>query len=313
MSEQTNLNNQLEQDIEHRTPREEIIYKLKRDYIGIIGLLGILSVLIAITVGPMLTPYEPLVPSYGELHQTPSIEHPMGTDHLGRDVLSRVLLGGRYSLMIGFFSIVFATFFGVIFGGVAGYTDREWLDEFLMRGMDLLIAFPVLLLGLAIVGILGKGSVSVGGFEISNLYKMILIIGLVYTPRFARVTRGAVLQESSKAYVKMARLEGASHIQIFFKELFVNILSPLLVLFTYRIGSSMIVAAGFGFLGIGITPPKPGWGVMLANGRSYIASGSWWLVVFPAIALAITIISLNLFGDAIRDALDPNVSTDEQV
>lgn len=308
-----NLHSELERDIEHRSPREEILYKLRRDYIGLLGLVGLVVVLVATVVGPMVTPYQPLEPNYAQIQQAPSMAHPMGTDHLGRDTFSRVLLGGRFSLLIGVGSILFATFFGVLFGGVAGYTGRDWLDELLMRAMDLLIAFPALLLGLAIVGMIGKGSLSVGGVQISNLHKMILIIGLVYTPRFARVTRGAVLQESSKAYVKMARLEGASHLRVFSRELLVNILSPLLVLFTYRIGSAMIVAAGFGFLGIGITPPKPGWGVMLASGRSYIASGSWWMVVFPGLALAITIMSLNLFGDAVRDALDPNVSTDEQV
>lgn len=304
---------ELETEVEHRTPREEVMVKLKRDKVGIAGLIGLTAVLLVTVFGPILTPYDALEPNYAQIHLSPSVDHPFGTDHLGRDTMSRVVLGARYSLMIGVGSIVFASFFGILFGGLAGYTDRDWIDEVFMRAMDVVIAFPALLLGIAIVGIIGKGSVGIGAFEITNLHKMILIIGTVYVPRFARVTRGAVMQEASRDYVKMARLEGASHPRIFMREVFPNILSPILVLFTFRIGSAMIAAAGFGFLGIGITPPKPGWGVMLANGRSYLASGSWWMVVFPGLALAITIMSLNLFGDAVRDALDPNVSVDEEV
>lgn len=306
------LDRQLEGNIEQQGPREEIILKFKQDYVGIAGLIGLTAVIAAAVFGPMLTPYDPLTPDYNALHLAPSMEHPMGTDHLGRDTMSRVLLGARYSLMIGFFSILFATFWGVLIGGTAGYTSKEWLDETLMRSMDVMLAFPAILLGIALVGIVGGEGFSFGFLSVTNLHIMILIIGLVYTPRFARVTRGAVLKEASQSYVKMSRLEGASHRYIFTREIFINILPPILVLFTYRTGSAMIVAAGFGFLGIGVTPPTPGWGVMLANGKEYIASGSWWMVIFPGLALATTIMALNLFGDAVRDALDPNVSTLEE-
>lgn len=298
--------------VTYRTPKEEVVHQLRNDLMGLLGLVGIVVIVAAALVGPELSPYEPLNPNYGALLEGPSAEHPMGTDQLGRDVMTRLLVGARYSLAIGVASILVATSAGILGGIVAGYTTRDWLDDSLMRFMDVLISFPAIVLGLAVMGILGTDPIAVGPFDIGALEKMIIVIGMVYTPRFARVTRGAVLKERGKDYVKMARIEGASHPTIVFREILLNILSPILVMFSYRIGSAMIVAAGLGFLGIGVQPPTPSWGAMISVGKDHLYSGEWWLTLFPAIALAVTIMCWNLLGDSVRDALDPNVSTVEE-
>lgn len=293
----------------YRTPSQEVIHQLRHDLMGRLGLVGLVVIFVAALIGPMLSPYSPVEPNYGALLQPPSVEHPMGTDQLGRDILTRLLVGARYSLAIGIGSILFATSIGVLGGIVAGYTTREWLDETLMRFMDVLISFPAIVLGLAVMGILGTDPISVGPLQLGALEKMILVIGMVYTPRFARITRGAVLKERGKDYVRMARIEGAAHRTIVFREILLNVLSPILVMFSYRIGSAMIVAAGLGFLGIGVQPPTPSWGVMISVGKDHLSSGEWWMTLFPGIALAVTIMCWNLLGDSVRDALDPNVST----
>lgn len=296
----------------YRTPSQEVVHQLRHDLMGRLGLVGLVVIIVAAVVGPMLSPYSPVEPDYGALLQHPSLEHPMGTDQLGRDVMTRLLVGARYSLAIGISSILFATSVGVLGGIIAGYTNREWLDETLMRFMDVLISFPAIVLGLAVMGILGTDPISVGPLQFGALEKMIVVIGLVYTPRFARITRGAVLKERGKDYVRMARIEGATHRTIVFREILLNVLSPILVMFSYRIGSAMIVAAGLGFLGIGVQPPTPSWGVMISIGKDHLNSGEWWLTLFPGIALAVTIMCWNLLGDSVRDALDPNVSTVEE-
>jgi peptide/nickel transport system permease protein len=296
----------------YRTPAQEVVHQLRHDPLGLIGLLGLIVIVAAALVGPLISPFGPTEPNYNALLQSPSLEHPMGTDQMGRDTMTRLLVGARYSLLIGVGSISVATTVGILGGIVAGYTTREWLDETLMRFMDVLISFPAIVLGLAVMGILGTDPISVGPVEIGALGKIIVVIGLVYTPRFARITRGAVLKERGKDYVRMARIEGASHPTIVFREILLNILSPILVMFSYRIGSAMIVAAGLGFLGIGVQPPTPSWGAMISTGKDHLHSGEWWLTLFPGIALAVTIMCWNLLGDSVRDALDPNVSTVEE-
>lgn len=292
----------------HRTELETLIHHFRHDMIGLVSLV-LLGFILAVTLlGPVIIPKDPIAQNYDAIRASPGGEFFFGTDHLGRDVLSRMVLGGRYSIAIGFTSILIASTLGILIGGVAAYTSREWLDETLMRGMDIIISFPAIVMGIAVMGIFGDGTIEIGPVAITNFWKLVIIIGVIYTPRFARVTRGAVLQEKGKSYVLMSRIEGASHRYVFLREIFPNVLSPLLVLITYRIGSAMILAAALSFLGIGIQSPTPSWGNMLADSRDLIFIGVWWVTVFPAIALATTIVCLNILGDSIRDALDPDVS-----
>lgn len=304
----TQLESKLETKTEYRTPTQQLVHEFRNDLMGMIALVLLFGIVLSAIFGPMVTIHSPTEPSYDAINQPPSADHLLGTDHLGRDVLSRVLSGARYSLIIGVGSITFAGVLGITLGSIAGYTRREWLDELVMRLLDILIAFPAILLGIAVMGMMDN----LGGIGIGVLERMILIIGAVYAPRFARVTRGAVLKERNKDYVEIAKLDGMSDTYILTREISLNIISPLLVLFSYRIGSAMIVAAGLGFLGIGVQPPQPGWGVMIATGKEYIINGHWWMIVAPGTALALTIMSFNMIGDAVRDALDPNVSTLEE-
>lgn len=296
----------------HRTELETLVHHLRHDIIGLISLILLSFILLVTLLGPVIIPKDPLAQNYDAIRAPPGGEFLFGTDQLGRDVLSRMIIGGRYSIAIGFTSILIAASLGIFFGGVAGYTSREWLDETVMRGMDIVISFPAIVMGIAVMGIFGDGTIEIGPVTITNFWKLVIIIGVIYMPRFARVTRGAVLQEKGKSYVLMSRIEGASHKYVFLREIIPNILSPLLVLITYRIGSAMILAAALSFLGIGIQSPTPSWGNMLADSRNLIFIGVWWVTVFPAIALAVTIVCLNTLGDSIRDALDPDVSIIEK-
>lgn len=295
----------------HRSRLEEVKKKFTRDVMGMTGLVLTALILLLVTLGPELSPYNGVSPQYSKVLLAPSVEHPMGTDRLGRDVLTRTWIGGRYALFIAFGSITIAGLLGVTIGSIAGYTTKDKLDQVLMRSMDVIMSFPSIILALALVGVLGSQSIDLWVFEISNIVKIILIIGIVYAPRFARVSRGAIMKEKNKAYVTLARIEGAPWHNIIAKELMPNILSPLIVLVSYRFGSAMIVSAGLGFIGIGVQPPTPSWGVLISEGQQYMTSGEWWLVVAPSLALAITIIGLNLMGDALRDTLDPNITFED--
>ncbi|WP_256301754.1 ABC transporter permease [Haloarchaeobius salinus] len=297
---------------EYRSELQTLLHHFRHDLLGV-GALVLLGVVLLVTIiGPFLLPRGAIEQNYGSIRAPPGAEFLLGADQLGRSVLSRVVVGGRYSIAIGILSVLFAGTLGTAIGGVAGYTDREWLDEVFMRSMDVIMSFPAIVMGIAVMGIFGNDAISIGPVELTNFWKLILIIGVIYMPRFARITRGAVLQEKGKSYVLLSRIEGASHAHVFLRELLPNVLSPLLVMFTYRIGSAMILAAALSFLGIGIQPPTPSWGNMLAASRDLIFIDVWWVTVFPALALATTIICFNILGDSVRDALDPDVDIPEE-
>ncbi|MFC4248426.1 ABC transporter permease [Natribaculum luteum] len=292
---------------EYRTELQTLLHHFRHDLLGVVALALLGFVLLMTVAGPMLLSRGPIEQNYASIRAPPGSEFLLGADQLGRSVLSRMVVGGRYSIAIGVLSVLFAGTLGTVIGSAAAYTDREWLDEMFMRSMDVIMSFPAIVMGIAVMGIFGSDPISVGPVEMTNFWKLVMIIGVIYTPRFARITRGAVLQEKGKSYVLLSRIEGASHAHVFLREILPNVLSPLLVMFTYRIGSAMILAAALSFLGIGIQPPTPSWGNMLADSRDLIFIDVWWVTVFPALALATTIVCLNILGDSIRDALDPDV------
>jgi dipeptide transport system permease protein len=213
---------------------------------------------------------------------------------VGRDILSRLIHGARYSLSIGLVVVTIAATVGVILGLLAGYF-RGWVDVAIMRVMDIILAFPSLLLALVLVAILGPG-----------LLNAMLAIALVLQPHFARLVRASVMAEKNREYVTAAKLSGASHFRLMLVTILPNCVAPLIVQATLSFSNAILDAAALGFLGMGAQPPTPEWGTMLAKGREFISSAPW-IVTFPGLAILITVLAINLVGDGLRDALDPKL------
>ena len=218
----------------------------------------------------------------------------LGTDPVGRDILSRLIYGSQYSLFIGVFVTTLSLTTGIAIGVIAGYYGG-WLDTAIMRLMDIILAFPSLLLALVLVAILGPG-----------LTNGMIAIALVLQPHFVRLTRAAVMSEKTRDYVTAARLAGASPLRLMFKTILPNCMAPLIVQATLSFSNAILDAAALGFLGMGAQPPAPEWGTMLAEAREFILR-AWWVVTFPGLAILITVLAINLMGDGLRDALDPKM------
>lgn len=245
---------------------------------------------------PVIVPYNPAEPHYDHSLEGPSSQFILGTDLTGRDVFSRLLHGSRISLLVGIIAVSMAVAIGVPIGSVAGYLGG-WIDEGLMRAMDIFIAFPGLVLALALVGTLGP-----------SLHNVILIIGIVYSPQYARLIRGSVLSVKEKEYVEAARNTGIGDVAILFKHIVPNALAPVLVQATFHTATAILFEAALSFLGLGVQPPTPSWGVMIADGRSYLPD-QWWISTFPGFAIMLTVLSFNLLGDGLRDEFDPRSAT----
>jgi dipeptide transport system permease protein len=218
----------------------------------------------------------------------------LGTDPVGRDILSRLIHGTRYSLFIGTIVTTLALTGGIIVGVIAGYC-RGWVDTVIMRLMDIILAFPSLLLALVLVAVLGPG-----------LTNAMIAIALVLQPHFVRLTRAAVMAEKNRDYVVAAKVAGAGHLRLMFRTILPNCLAPLIVQGTLSFSNAILDAAALGFLGMGAQPPTPEWGTMLAEAREFIMR-AWWVVTFPGIAILVTVLAINLVGDGLRDALDPKL------
>ena len=272
---------------------------LRRNLPAMVGLV-ILAVLVVVGVlGELVAPYDVNATEPDRMLQGPSGSHPFGTDELGRDVLTRVILAARVSLMVAGVSVRLALLIGLGIGLVAGYY-RGWVDNVLMRCMDVLFAFPVLLLAVAIVAVLGTGLVTA-----------MVAIGVVYAPIFARVTRASVLSVREQVYVKAAISIGASDGRIMRRHVLPNIAAPLIVQTSLSLAFAILSEAALSFLGLGIQPPRPSWGRMLFDGRGFVQD-AWWLGFFPGAAIFLTVLAFNVVGDALRDVLDPRQLTRDQ-
>ncbi|ESR24153.1 ABC transporter permease subunit [Lutibaculum baratangense] len=267
---------------------------------AVIGLTIFLLLVAAAIAAPLLAPYSPTGQFRDALLKPPIWQEGadprflLGTDAVGRDILSRLIYGARFSLFIGTVVVILALVTGVILGLVAGYFGG-WLDTGIMRVMDVILAFPSLLLALVLVAILGPG-----------LMNAMIAIALVLQPHFVRLTRAAVMSERGRDYVTAARVAGAGRLRLMFVTILPNCLAPLIVQATLSFSTAILDAAALGFLGMGAQPPTPEWGTMLAEAREFILR-AWWVVTFPGLMILITVLAINLTGDGLRDALDPKL------
>jgi peptide/nickel transport system permease protein len=263
-----------------------------------IGLAIVLGLLIVAALAPVIAPYPVDQTNIQERSEAPSVDHPFGTDDLGRDLFSRVVMGARISLYVGFGSIVGALVVGTVIGVVSGYYGGL-VDEALMRIMDAAMSFPPILLALTVMVVLGP-----------DLNNVILALAFVYTPYIARVGRSATLSERNEAYVEASVARGENDSHIIFREVLPNCMAPLLVQASLNIAFAMLAEASLSFLGLGAQPPTPSWGLMINTGRGFMQSAPW-MVLAPGVAIAITVIGFNLLGDGLRDILDPKVDAIE--
>jgi len=268
------------------------VKRLARHPSALVGAVLLLVVVAASLVGMVATPHDPTAVDPLARMQSPTLAYPLGTDQFGRDILSRVLAGGHLTLATAFFSVLFGLFIGGGIGCLAGYFGRT-VDLGVVALMDILLAFPAVLLALGIVAILG-GSVT----------NVIVAVGIATVPVFARVARAAVLSVVVRPYVKAAIAMGCTHRRILARHVLPNILGPMLVLTTTTIATAILIGSALSFLGLGAAPPTPEWGVMLSDARAYMQLG-WWLTAAPGVALALVVLALNLLGDGLRDLIDP--------
>jgi ABC-type dipeptide/oligopeptide/nickel transport system permease subunit len=290
--------------VDQRTTRErvvEIVGGIRAVYGNLdasarISVWILLAVTFAAAFAPMVAPYNPTAPDYEASLQGPSVDHPLGTDLTGRDVLSRLIFGGRVSLAVGVGAVLLGVGVGVPIGAVAGYRGG-WTGEALMRAMDVVISFPALILALALVGVLG-----------ANFLNLVLVIGIVYSPQYARLVHGQVLSVKEETYVEAAENTGLAQRSVLFGHVLPNAMTPVIVQATFHVALAIILEASLSFLGLGIQPPTPTWGVMIANGRQYLPA-EWWISTFPGLAIMMTVLAFNLLGDGLRDEYDPRTVT----
>lgn len=260
---------------------------------AVLGLVLFISLIVSAVLAPWLAPYDPYEVSSNRLAR-PSREHPLGTDALGRDVLSRILYGGRISLQVGVIAVGIAAVTGTVLGLIAGYFEG-WLDHVIMRLMEVMLAFPGILLAMAIIAVLGSG-----------LFNVMIAVGIASVPSYTRLVRGVTLSVKQNEYVQAARALGSGTGRIMLRHLVPNIAAPIVVLSTLGVASAILTCAGLSFIGLGAPPPTAEWGAMLAADRVYLRR-AWWVVAFPGLAITISVLAINLLGDGLRDALDPRL------
>jgi peptide/nickel transport system permease protein len=258
------------------------------------GTIILVAVLASAVLAPYISPHDPIEQEFSSQLQPPSVGHPFGTDEFGRDIFSRVVYGARIALQVGGLADAIATALGVLLGVVAGYFGGR-LDAILTRAIDVMLAFPYLLLAMIVVAILGPG-----------LTNAMMAIAVVYTPQFARVVRGVVLSVKEQEFVEAARSMGAGTLRILGRHVLPNIVSPIIVMATLTVGFMIVETAGLSFLGLGASPPTPEWGSMLATGREYMLTAPW-ITTFPGLAILVTVVAFNMVGDGLRDVLDPRL------
>ncbi|MCP3031601.1 ABC transporter permease [Halobacillus sp. A1] len=275
----------------------DLWYQLKKNKIAMSGLfMTIILIILAITA-PWIAPYDPYEMAPDARFAEPSLAHFLGTDQFGRDILSRIIYGSRISLQVGIISVGLSFVLGTLIGVVAAYYGK-WVDAALSRLTDVMFSFPDILLALVIMAILGP-----------SLTNLMIAVGIVYTPIFARIARGSVLSIKNSLFIEAARSMGVSNLKIMWKHILPNSMAPLIVQVTLSFAFAILAEAALSFLGLGVSPDTPSWGIMLSEGKSWMES-AWWIAVFPGIAITLAVFSFNVMGDGLRDALDPRLKNE---
>jgi peptide/nickel transport system permease protein len=272
----------------------ETLYRFTLNKVAMVSAIVLIVVTLVAVVGPFVSPYDPLDQDLANNYAKPSVDHPLGTDDLGRDTLSRLIYGARISLGISLSSVGLGVIMGTLLGLIAAYY-RGWLDTVIMRFMDFLLALPGILLAIAIVAVLGKG-----------IFNTIIAVAIFTVPTFARLVRGSALSIQELDYIEATRALGASDHRIIFKHIVPNALTPIVVQATLSLGTAILISSGLSFLGLGVQPPHPEWGAMLSKGRELIRTTPV-AAVAPGISITLVVLSFSMLGDGLRDALDPRL------
>lgn len=295
------MNKQVEvKNAENKTKRRgqwgEIWRRLKKNKMAVTGLVIISIIILVAIFADVIADYDTVVIKQNLVHklQPPSAQYWLGTDEFGRDIFARLIHGARVSLQVGVIAVAIAIFIGGALGAVAGYYGGRF-ENIVMRIMDIFLAVPSILLAIAIVAALGP-----------NLVNLMITISISSIPSYARIVRASVLTIRDQEFVEAAKAIGASDARIIFKHIIPNALAPVIVQGTLGVAGAILSIAGLSFIGLGIQPPAPEWGAMLSGGRQYLRY-AWWVTTFPGVAIMLTILSLNLLGDGLRDALDPRL------
>ncbi|MFP4200491.1 MAG: ABC transporter permease [Clostridia bacterium] len=281
-------------DLPIQSPTQMFWRDIRKHPAAIIGVTLLTLIILSVVFAHSLSPYDPVEPDYSVRLQPPSSEHIFGTDAMGRDILTRIMYGGRISLWVGLISVGISASAGIVIGLTAGYFGG-WADEVLMRIMDMIMSMPSILLSLTIIFALGGGLVNI-----------MIAIGVSSIPSYARTVRGQVLAARDTPYVEAAKAAGAGNIKIMFRHILPNVMAPVIVMATLGLAGAILSVAALGFLGLGIAPPTPEWGVIISDGRARLYD-AWWIATFPGLAIMATVLATNLLGDGLRDSLDPRL------
>ena len=274
--------------------REILIKTFKSNKTSVAGLFMAFAVVIIALISPWISPYDPISQDMNVQHAPPSWAHPFGTDSYGRDQLSRILWGSRVSLVVGILSVLLAMAAGIPLGMIGGYKGRR-IDNLVLRFIDIFMSFPIVILGLLVLAVMGPG-----------LMKIVIAIGVALTPRIARLARGSTLSIKGKEYIEAARAVGQNDGKIMMIHVLPNIFGDILVMGTLWVATAIIVEASLSFIGLGVRPPTPSWGAMIRDGLDQLTNAPW-LSIFPGLAIFVSVFSFNLIADGLRDISDPKL------
>ncbi len=282
--------------------RHPVMHFMVQQPLGTLGLLVIIVMCLAAAFADQVAPHDPFRINYLVMLMPPSLEHPFGTDNFGRDIFSRVIYGARTALAIGFLASLAGCTIGALIGVISAYFGG-WTDTLIQRVMDVLLSFPIIVLALAVVAVLGKNMVL--GIDVN----LIIAIGLPMVPKVARVVRSSALAIREMPYIDAARVAGYSHSRIVLRHIVPNVVAPYLIMLTAFVAQAILLEASLSFLGLGVTEPTPSWGLMLSGSAADFYLEAPWMILFPGIAISLAVFAFNLFGDSLRDWLDPKITT----
>lgn len=272
----------------------------RRQPLGAAGAFIVLAMIVAAVFADVVAPHDPVANNFMAMEQAPSWEFPLGTDQFGRDLLSRIIYGARTALMVGFLSSILGCTLGAVIGVVSAYFGGR-IDMAIQRLMDVLLSFPIIVLALAVVTVLGKWKVA--GLDMN----LVIAIAIPMVPKVARVVRSSALAIREMPYIDAARTAGFSHTRIIFRHIIPNVVAPYLIMLTAFVAQAILLEASLSFLGLGVTEPTPAWGLMLSGSSQEFYREAPWMIIFPGLAISLAVFAFNLFGDSLRDWLDPKL------